>query len=291
MDYKRRMDTDCAQELTDYRRIMRKREIWLPDKIDEMALAHAQAAGIDVSAYYAGLLSDHLLDGQPLKSQVLCSESRPGQLAHRPETVDSQRVQSREVAGFIRDQSDSDRPIHECDFAYFKNVGPRMGTHVLADNTGEDPDSSPPTAGTFEEMGPGLGDYEMTASFSHLSFDVAKIFPGFPIRSIRYAQKVVNEATGIPGVVASEHKQKNGQKVGIVFKPNFLMIEALLQRKSGIRVSLYGEPDRFSDRPRSLGRGRGRYSRIVVKSDEDLKKLLPLVRQAYELKLGPVSAI
>ncbi len=124
MDYKRRMDTDCAQELTDYRRIMRKREIWLPDKIDEMALAHAQAAGIDVSAYYAGLLSDHLLDGRPLKSQVLCSGLRPGQLAHRPETVDSQRVQSREVAGFIRDQSDSDRPIHECDFAYFINVEP-----------------------------------------------------------------------------------------------------------------------------------------------------------------------
>jgi len=69
------------------------------------------------------------------------------------------------------------------------------------------------------------------------------------------------------------------------------MIEALLQRKSGVRVSIYGEPDQFNNKPSSLGRGRGRYSRIVVKSDEDLEKLLPLVRQAYRLKLGSVPDI
>ncbi|MGB8414297.1 MAG: hypothetical protein WCE23_15865 [Candidatus Binatus sp.] len=263
---------------------MIKREIILPDKIDEMALAQARAAGIDISAFYAGLLSDHLLNGEPAKLETLGSEPGPGELQH-PE--------SREVGGFIRDPNNSDRCDDKCDYGYFEYVGSGKGDHVLTDDTGENPDSSPPTAGTFEKTGPGQGDYVMTAGFGFSprpSLDVAKWFPGFPLRSIRYAQRVVDEATGIQGVVASEYKQKNGRKIGIAFKPNFLMIEALLQRKSGIRVSLYGEPDRFKDKPSSLGRGRGRYSRIVVKTDEDLKKLLLLVREAYVLKLGPVPA-
>jgi hypothetical protein len=253
-----------------------------------MALAQARATGIDVSTFYAGLLSDHLLNGQPAGSEVLGSESGPPQLSRRDDKVGARSFQ--EVGGFVRDPNDPDRPLVECDFGYFEKVGSRKGDYVLTDNTGEDPDSLPPTAGTFEEAGPGQGDYIMTTGFSHLSLDVAKMFPGFPIRSIRYAQRVVNEATGIQGVLASEYKQKNGQKIGIIFKPNFLMIEALLQRKSGIRVSLYGEPDRFNNKPSSLGRGRGRYSRIVVKSDEDIETFLPLVRQAYELKLGPVPS-
>jgi hypothetical protein len=262
--------------------IVKKREIFIPDKIDEMALAQARATGIDISAFYAGLISDHLLNGQPARSEALGSELGPDELWH-PE--------SREVAGFVRDPNNPDRPYDQCDYGYFKYVGPGKGDHLLTDNIGEDPDSSPPTAGTFEEHP--QGDYLMMAGFtsrlSHLSLDVAKMFPGFPIRSVQYAQRVVNEATGIKGVVASEYKQKNGRKIGIAFKPNFVMIEALLQRKSGIRVSLYGEPDRFNEKPSSLGRGRGRYSRIVVKSDEDLEKLLPLVREAYELKLGPMK--
>ncbi|WP_333646670.1 hypothetical protein [Candidatus Binatus sp.] len=290
---------------------MRKREIWLPDKIDEMALAQAQARGIDISAFYAGLLSEHLLNGQPVKSEALGFESGPGELSRPEDTVGSQDPISvgiaypmvqrasaetteeadEEVGGFVRDPNDPDRPYDECDWGNFKYVGPGKGDYVLTDNTGEDTDSSPPCAGTFEEVGPGQGDHLMTVGFSSLSLDVAKIFPGFPIRSIRWAQRIVNAATGIEGVVASEYKQKNGQKIGITFKPNFLMIEALLQRKSGVRVSIYGEPDQFNNKPSSLGRGRGRYSRIVVKSDEDLEKLLPLVRQAYRLKLGSVPDI
>jgi hypothetical protein len=271
---------------------MRKREIWLPDKIDEMALEQARAAGIDVSAFYAALLSDQLLNSQLAESEAPNSNSGARRLSRSDHNrLGSRNFRPNEVYGFVREPSDPDRPIEEWDKGFFEEVGPRKGNYVLTDNTGEDPDSSPPTAGTFEETEPGHGDYRMTAGFSHLSFDVAKVFRGFPVSSIRYAQRVVNEATGILGVVASEYKQKNGQTIGIAFKPNFLMIEALLQRKSGIRVSLYGEPDRFNNKPSSLGRGRGRYSRVVVKSDEDLEKVLPLVRQAYELKLGPAINI
>jgi hypothetical protein len=264
---------------------MRKREIYLPDKVDEMGLAQARATGIDVSTFYAGLVADHLLSSESQQSEVLDAESGPHQSTRRDDKVDPRP--SREVGGFVRNPDDPHRPFDECDFGYFEAVGSGKGDHILTDNVGEDPDSLPPTLGTFEEVGPGRGDYMMMSGFSHLNFDVAKIFPGFPIYSIRYAQEVVNEATKIPGVQASKYKQRNGQTIGVVFKPNFLMIEALLQRKSGIRVSLYGEPHRFKNKPNSLGRGRGRYSRIVVKSNEDLKKLLPLLREAYELKLGP----
>ena len=192
-----------------------------------------------------------------------------------------------EVGGFVRDPNDSDRPDDECDWGYFEKVGTGKGDYVLTDNTGEDPDSEPPTVREpFAASRTWTRRPRNDGGFSSLSLDAAKIFPGFPIRSIRWAQRIVNAATGVLGVVASEYKQKNGQKIGITFKPNFLMIEALLQRKSGVRVSIYGEPDQYKNKPSSLGRGRGRYSRIVVKNDEDLEQLLPLVRQAYRLKLG-----
>jgi hypothetical protein len=287
---------------------MRKREIWLPDKIDDIALVQARATGVDISAFYAGLLSEHLLNGQPVKSESPGSGSERRELSRAEEKVDSQDSirlaiayptveregeEGEEVGGFVRDPNDPDRPYDECEWGYFKKVGSGNGDYMLTDNTGEDPDSEPPIAGTFEQVGSGRGEYVMTEGFSTLQLDVAKIFPGFPIRSIRWAQRIVNAATGIlgVGVAASVYKLKNGQKIGIAFKPNFLMIEALLQRKSGVRVSIYGEPDQFKNKPSSLGRGRGRYSRIVVKSDDDLEKLLPLVRQAYELKLGPVPDV
>jgi hypothetical protein len=263
---------------------MQRRIIFLPDKVDEMGQAQALASGIEVSTFYAGLLSDHLLNGQPARPvRSESGNSRPILDEGNAGSADSQ-----EVGGFIRDPNDPDRLITDCEFGYFKEVGPGKGDYVLTDNTGEHLEDEPPTLGTFEEVGPGEGEYSMMAGFSHLNYDVAKAFPGFPIYSVRYAQEVVDEATKIPGVLASEYKQKNGQTIGIVFKPNFLMIEALLQRKSGIRVSLYGEPHRFENRPSSRGRGRGRYSRIVVTNNEDLKKLLPLVREAYGLKLGAV---
>jgi len=290
---------------------MKKREIWLADAIDAMASAKARAEGVDVSTYYAGLISDHLLNVldvnvqervRELENQLdtaletVASASTPsGRRSDRNEVLDVEQLvvsggtfRKRYVAGYIRDPNDPDRPYTECEFAYLEKVGSGKGDAVLTDNTGDDPKSSPPIAGTFERVPTGEGDYLIGTSFDHLSFDVAKQFPGFPIQSIRYAQEVVNAATRIPGVVAKDYTNKAGDRIGIAFKPNFLMIEALLQRKSGIRVSLYGEPDQFKNKPSALGPGRGRYSRVVVTTSEDLQKLLPLVHQAYELKLGAV---
>jgi len=285
---------------------MKKREIWLPDGIDEMGSAKARAEGVDVSTYYAGLISDHLLNILDVNVQeqvrdlhgrldLALETATPASRNdfHTGEELDVEspqfiisggNIRPRYVAGYIRDPNDPDRPYLECEHAYLEAVGIGKGDAVLTDNTGENPKSSPPTAGTFERVSPGQGEYLISASFGHLSFDVAKTFPGFPINSIRYAQEVVNAATKIPGVVANEYKNKAGQRIGIAFKPNFLMIEALLQRKSGIRVSLYGEPERFKNKPSAFGPGRGRYSRIVVTTNEDLQKLLPLVDLAYEFK-------
>jgi hypothetical protein len=267
---------------------MKKREIWLPDKVDEMALAQAHAKGIDVSAFYSGLLSDYLLNGQQRKLEAATSKTRAQQVSRHDDKPTAPGSEPRKVDGRVIDQYD-DRPLVECDSGEFEEVGPGKGDYVMVQEFGE----NSLVAGTFEKVPEGQGDWSMNIGFSHspgVRFDVSESFPGFPRRSIQYAQRIVNEAIKIPGVVPSEYRQKNGQKIGISLRPNFLMIEALLQRKSGIRVSLYGEPDRFSEKPSSLGRGRGRYSRIVVKTDEDLEKLLPLVRQAYELKLGPVPA-
>lgn len=270
---------------------MRKREIWLPDKIDDMALAQARTNGIEISAFYAGLLSDHLLSGQSARLEALTSKpmaTMPQQVPRRDDEPSVPGSEPKEVYGRVVDQDAPDRPLHECDSGEFEKVGLGKGEYVKVEEFGEDLPSG--IAGMFERVPKGQGDWSMNVGFSHsngVRFDVSESFPGFPRRSIQYAQRVVNEATKISGVVPSEYIQKNGQKIGIAFKPNFLMIEALLQRKSGIRVSLYGEPHRFTEKPSSLGRGRGRYSRIIVKSDQDLEKLLPLLRQAYELKLGP----
>jgi hypothetical protein len=265
---------------------MKKREIWLPDKVDEMALAQAHERGIDVSAFYSGLLCDYLLNGQQGKLEAAISKPTAEQISRRDDKPTGPGSEPREVYGRVIDQFDDDRPLHESDSGEFEFVGPgKDGDYVMVQEFGE----NSLVAGMFEKVSKGEGDWSMNIGFSHspgVRFDVSESFPGFPRRSIQYAQRIVNEAIKISDVVPSEYRQKNGQKIGIAFRPNFLMIEALLQRKSGIRVSLYGEPNRFNEKPSSLGRGRGRYSRIVVKSDEDLQKLLPLVRQAYELRLG-----
>ena len=58
-----------------------------------------------------------------------------------------------------------------------------------------------------------------------------------------FAQRVGDGGNEPARCVPAKHKN------GITFKPNFLWIEALLQRKSGIRVSLYGVPESFIDAP------------------------------------------
>jgi hypothetical protein len=259
---------------------MKKREIWLADAIDEMGSAKARADGVDVSTYYAGLISDHLLNALDVNVQ-----GRVRDLENQRDTA-LERVASASTPS--RRRSDRNEVLDLEHLAVSGGTIGERGDAVLTHNAGDDPKSSPPIAGTFERVPTGEGDYLIGTSFSHLSFDVAKQFPGFPIQSIRYAQEVVNAATMIPGVVAKDYTNKAGDRIGIAFKPNFLMIEALLQRKSGIRVSLYGEPDQFKNKPSALGPGRGSYSRVVVTTSEDLQKLLPLVHAAYELKLGAV---
>ncbi len=114
-------------------------------------------------------------------------------------------------------------------------------------------------------------------------FNVASKFQGFPAFSIESAQAVVNEAIEIEkNVVVSKHAS------GILFKPNFVLIEALLQRQPGIRVSLWGKPEELSTTLR-VSPGRWGYSRTKVTSDEDLRALLPLVREAYERRFRRVS--
>ncbi|HYB89923.1 MAG TPA: hypothetical protein VEC38_02635 [Candidatus Binataceae bacterium] len=271
---------------------MRKREIWLPDKVDDMAQAQARSRGIDVSAFYSTLLSDHLLSDRPAESKAGSPVSLTSESSEANKQLASLPSEEREVQGRIIDPCDPDRPLDECDSGFFVKVGPGGGDYVMTQDFGDDPPFG--ISGLFEKVPDGQGDWSLQAGFSHtpgVPFDVSASFVGFPHRSISYAQRIVNEAIKIPGVIPSAYRQENGKNSGIAFKPNFLMIEALLQRKSGVRVSLYGEPDQFPSRPASLGRGRGSYSRIVVTNDEQLTGLLPLVRQAYELKLGPVPLL
>jgi hypothetical protein len=110
--------------------------------------------------------------------------------------------------------------------------------------------------------------------------NVSEQFPGFPARSIDYAQKVVDEAHKVRGVEA----RRNGR--GIEIRPNFIWIEALLQRSSGIRVSIFGRPEEHKARPTGLKLGRGSNSRIVIKDSETLKEFIALIKPAYKSKFG-----
>ncbi len=222
---------------------MRKVEFWLPDKIDDLGLKRARERGTDKSALYAGLLSEWLLAVEPT------DERRETSFLVRDEETDPlEGFQPRTVSGYVDGDDHLILNLEEIKPDLFQVVGEGRCGHMTDD--------------------------EWNQLFG--SFDVSREFVGFPKRSIEYAQRVVEEALKLPRVVPRRFKN------GISFKPNFLLIEALLQRKSGIRVGLYGEPTVFSEAPESLGPGRGSYSRIVVTNDQQLEKLLPLVRQAYE---------
>jgi hypothetical protein len=215
---------------------LRKIEFWLPDKIHDLGLKQARQHETDVSALYAGLLSESLLadTGAGRNAESAEPSSEDG--------LNPEGFQPRMVTGFVRENEHWMLTLEEIKPDLFKVVGEGR-------------------SGQWEDA----------------RFDVSRAFVGFPKRSIEYAQRVVDEALKLPRVIAQRFK-----KNGISFKPKFLFIEALLQRKSGIRVSLYGEPTDFAGPPGALRPGRGSYSRIVVTSDLDLEGLLPLVRQAYE---------
>jgi hypothetical protein len=113
-------------------------------------------------------------------------------------------------------------------------------------------------------------------------FDVANALPGFPVKSVELAQRFVDAALKLPNVVARREKS------GVDIRPNFVRVEALLSRagRSGIRVSFYDAGGRFTVSPPALKRGMGNYKRAVVESASTLEEILPLIKQAYDLKFG-----
>jgi hypothetical protein len=115
-------------------------------------------------------------------------------------------------------------------------------------------------------------------------FNVAEAFPNFPRGSIELAQAFVDTALQFPGVRAYKKDR------GIGFEPNFVFIEYLMSKggRVGIGVSFYGQPDRHKNPPTILVKGIPSYSRAKVHTQTELKAVLPHIRQAYELKFGPV---
>ncbi len=137
--------------------------------------------------------------------------------------------------------------------------------------------------GTLREM-PRIGVAQVGAQGR--TFDIESAFRRFPKRSTSFAQRFVDEAAKIANVGFRRNRR------GIAFEPNFAWIEYLLSRggKGGIKVSLYGRPEVFHGAPACLKTGRGTsYSRALIETEEDLEKMLPMLRQAYELRFGPNS--
>src|SRR6266480_1954152 len=82
-------------------------------------------------------------------------------------------------------------------------------------------------------------------------FDVHTLFRGFPERSIQFAKRFLTE---VHRVEPNAQPTKRGSTIDI--RPNFVLIDAVLSRKQGIRVSFYGSPDRYPNAP-FLRRGMG----------------------------------
>lgn len=114
------------------------------------------------------------------------------------------------------------------------------------------------------------------------AFDVRRHFPHYPSRSVDLAQQFVDEALALPEIRVSQSLSGRG----IAFEPNVVFIEYLQKRPpGGIGISFYGEPSRHSYSKLLLGRNPN-YSRIVIRTKEDLGNVLPEIRRAYELKFN-----
>ncbi|MCE0499365.1 MAG: hypothetical protein LV481_15600 [Methylacidiphilales bacterium] len=150
---------------------------------------------------------------------------------------------------------------------YFLNTGP-------AENLSKIPRESNPS--------PKINS-KTEAHDAKTGFNVATELVGFPLLSVRFAQQFVDEALRLPGVRAFKDKR------GVGFEPNFVYIEYVMTRRSGIAVSFFGEPNSHTNHPKILGKGRGpSYSRAKIYSQEDMNSILPHVRKAYELKFGKI---
>lgn len=113
-------------------------------------------------------------------------------------------------------------------------------------------------------------------------FDVAAHFPGYPRRSIEFAQSFVDEAMKFQHVCAFKNKR------GIGIKPNFTFVEYLVSHRGtpGIVVSFYGEPHQYDDPEKVLYPGRRSYSRTRIEDSTRLSYVLGFIRKAHELKYG-----
>jgi hypothetical protein len=110
------------------------------------------------------------------------------------------------------------------------------------------------------------------------AFDVATAFPEANPGSARLAQRFLDETMRLPGVTARRHTR--GMVIDI--RPNFVRVEHLKTRRAGITVSFYGEKH---SNP-LLRKGMGAYKRAYVENDAQLQQVLPLVKAAYNLKVG-----
>ncbi len=112
-------------------------------------------------------------------------------------------------------------------------------------------------------------------------FDVKAKFPGYPERSIELAQQFTDEALKLPGVTA----RPTERGVGLV--PNFAWIEYLHKRYPGaIGLSFYGSQASLPSADLLMPGRTSSYSRAIAHTQEELKRLLDVMRKSYWLKTG-----
>ena len=141
---------------------------------------------------------------------------------------------------------------------------------ILTDHFDDGPAAdTTPTVAHRDPSGPSLNGFNMHT-----------LFQGFPARSILFAERFLAE---VQRVEPNAQITKRGSTIDI--RPNFVWIEAVLSRKQGIRVSFYGSPDRYPNAP-FLVRGMGSFSRVVVETEGQLNEVLPLVKQAHDMKFN-----
>ena len=114
-----------------------------------------------------------------------------------------------------------------------------------------------------------------------LEFDVAAQYPHYHRGSIALAQTFIDEALKHGDAEAFKTEK------GVGLKPNFAFVEYLGKRSPGICVSLYGNRKEYPKILDLLKNGRtSSHSRAQISNPADLRRLLPLIREAYRLKLG-----
>ena len=108
---------------------MRKREIWLPDRVDEIGLAKAKQSGIDLPGLYAGLLSDILLENSRdrMKGPESAVFGAPVRFDGKAPANLQSECPAQRVAGYIEDSdgrlTDSGLNLRESEPGLFHVVG------------------------------------------------------------------------------------------------------------------------------------------------------------------------